>query len=122
MLLRPPAGAGLDVLDQVRQRHRRMQAGQDVNVVFHPVDAVKMAILVLQNTPGVAEQVRTPSRRQYRRTILRGKDNMIINLGEGGHIQRGSDLSAPMTKVREGDAGWTSTRRDFGPVRRRRTT
>jgi hypothetical protein len=62
-----------------------MQTGQDVNMVLDTTNAIKVAILVFQDAPGVAEEILPLVSGQSGRPVLCGKDDVIINLGESGH-------------------------------------
>ena len=46
-LLDPSRGSGLDGFHKVGQRHRGMQAGQNVDLIFDPVDAEQGAVQLL---------------------------------------------------------------------------
>ena len=76
-LFDPFAGAGLDVLDQIRQRDGRMQAGQDVEVVLDAIDPVKMAVTVINDAPDVAEEVLAVVLLQHGRAVFRGKHAVV---------------------------------------------
>ncbi len=57
VLLDPACGTRLDLLDEIGQAHRGMETGQDVKVILHSVDAIKMALAVADDSPDVAEEV-----------------------------------------------------------------
>ena len=62
-----------------------MQGGQDVNVILDAANAVEVAILVFQDAPGVAEEILPLVSGQSGRPILRGENDVVIDLGKGGH-------------------------------------
>ena len=90
VLFDPTTGAGFDVFDQISQRDGRMNLGHDVNVIFHAADAVEVAVFVFQDAPGVAEQVVASVGEQHAFPVLRGEDDVEIDLGERGHGGLGS--------------------------------
>jgi hypothetical protein len=65
---------------EVRQAHRRMKAGEDVDVIFLAVNSIYVALAVLQNTPDVPEKVLATVLPEGGLTVFGGKDNVIINL------------------------------------------
>lgn len=66
----PARGCKLDVLHQICEWNRRVQAGENVHVVFRPADAIEVALVVLNDSPNVPEQVLAPIDPQRRLTIL----------------------------------------------------
>jgi len=76
---------GLDLFDQVSQANGRMQAGEQVKMVLRAVDAVKMAAPVFQDAPDVSEETLALGRHQRRHAVFRRKDDVVVNLGVGGH-------------------------------------
>lgn len=62
-----------------------VQAGQDMNVVFHAADAVEVALLVLGDAPDVAKQIVATGLRQNAFAMLRREDDVVDDLGVGGH-------------------------------------
>jgi len=56
-----------------------------MQMILDPVDPVKMAMALFQNAPDVPEKIRTTVRAQAAFTILRRKDQVVIDLGKGGH-------------------------------------
>ena len=83
------AAAGLDGLDQIREANRRMQRGQDVNMVFNPVETEHMTFVILDDAPDVAEQIFAARFVQHALAIFRREDDVINDLCVGGH----SDLA-----------------------------
>ena len=82
VLFDPTAGAYFDLLHQIRQANRRMQAGQDVNVVFNTVDPVEMTVLIFQYAPDVTKQLFSFVGRQDRDAVLGREDDVVIDLGK----------------------------------------
>jgi len=62
-----------------------MQAAENVNVIVDAVDAVKMAVAVLDDAPDVAEQVFPAVAYEDRRAVLGGKHDVVRDGGVGGH-------------------------------------
>ncbi len=74
-----------DVFDERGKRNRRVEVGDDVEVVFNAVDAVQVAILVFQNAPDVFEQLRTALLLQRAFPALGAEDDLIKDLSVGTH-------------------------------------
>lgn len=85
VLFNPTAGADFDVFYQIGQRNGGMNLGQNMDMIFHAADSVKMAIFIFQNAPGVAEKVITFVGEEHTLPVLRREDDVVINLGERGH-------------------------------------
>jgi hypothetical protein len=86
VLFDPAGRARLNVFNQIGQADGRMQAGENMQVILYPVNAVKVPITVLNNSPDVAEQVRAAVRgEEDRGAVLGGKDNVISDGREGRH-------------------------------------
>jgi hypothetical protein len=62
-----------------------MQAAENVNVILNAVDAVKMAVAVLDDAPDVAEEVFPALLLEDGRSVFRGKHNVVTDGGVGGH-------------------------------------
>ena len=89
LLLDPTARGSLDVLHQISQGDGWMNLRQDVNVILYAADPVEVTVLVFQNAPSVAEEIIAPVCQQHPFAILRREDDVILDLGEGGHVSVG---------------------------------
>lgn len=56
MLLYPHGGGSLYIANQVGQRNRWMQVAEDVDMVLHGVDAVKVAVPLLYNAHDIGKE------------------------------------------------------------------
>ncbi len=81
----PLVRAGLYLSDQVRHGNCWMHTRENMNVVLGAANAIKVAVFVLQNTPGVAEQIFSPFETKCRNTLFCRKNKVIEDLCEGGH-------------------------------------
>jgi hypothetical protein len=70
VLFDPERRAGLDLLHEIRHADRGVQAAKNVNVIFHPIDAVKMTVAVLDDAPHVAEEVISALARENVRAVF----------------------------------------------------
>ena len=84
VLLDPFCAAGLYGLDQIRQRNRRMNRSQNVNVVFHAIQPEQMAIVVFDNPPDVAKQIFAARFIKHTLAVFRRENDVINDLGVGG--------------------------------------
>jgi len=57
VVLDPERRPSLDLFHEIRQADRGVQASEDVEMICHTVDAVKMATAVLDDAPNVAEEL-----------------------------------------------------------------
>ena len=73
----------LYVLEESCQADRGVQASEDVKMIFHTVDAVKMAMTVLHDAPNVAEKVFAAVALENRCPVLGGKHDVVRNGGVG---------------------------------------
>jgi len=80
VILDPMRRASFDVLHKIRQADGGVQAADDVKVVLHTIDTVKVAVAVLDDAPNVAEGVFAAVRPEGRLTVLCGEDDVIANL------------------------------------------
>ena len=93
LLLDPHAGRDLEIFHQTSQRDHWMERGEDVDVILHAADAVEMAVLVLQDAPEVAEQIVAAGSVQNPASVLCREDEMVEDLGVGGHGDGGFNSS-----------------------------
>jgi len=83
ILLDPPRGTGLDLLDEIGQADRGMETGEDVKVVLDPIDAIKMAVAVVDDSPDVSKQVGAAALVENRRAVF-GREHDVIRNGDVG--------------------------------------
>jgi hypothetical protein len=83
VLFDPERRAGLNLLHEIRQADRRMQAAKNVKVIFHSIDTVKMAVSVLDDAPYVAEEVISALARENVRAVFGGKHDVVRDGGAG---------------------------------------
>ena len=62
-----------------------MQAAEDVNMILHAVDAVKMAVAVLNDAPDVAKEVFPAVGLEDGRPVFCREYDVIRDGGVGGH-------------------------------------
>ena len=98
VLLNPFARTDFNLLYEVGKRHRRMKAGQNVDVVLDTINAIQVRFLVLQNAPEVTIQVFTPVGIQARNAVFCREHDVVIDLGVGGHL--GSTPRPSLSRVR----------------------
>lgn len=83
VLLDPVRRPRLDVFDEIRQADRGMKTAQDVQVITSSVDAVKMTLTFLDDSPDVSEQVWATVWMERRRPLLSRKDDVIADRSIG---------------------------------------
>ena len=62
-----------------------MQAGGDVQVIIHTIDAIEVALPIFDNAPNIAEKILAPFHQEHGPSVLRGKYDVIADCGVGGH-------------------------------------
>ena len=81
ILLDPMRGACLDLLDEIGQADRGMEAGKNMQMVLHTVDAIQVAATLPDDAPDVAEKVFPPILRERGCSVLRGKNDVVPDGG-----------------------------------------
>jgi hypothetical protein len=79
VFLNPKRRAGLDVFDEIGQADGGVQAAEDVKMILHAVDTIKMAVPLLDDAPDVAEEVLPAVALEDRRPVSRREDDVIGN-------------------------------------------
>lgn len=84
VLFDPFCAADFHGLDQIRQRNRRVNRSQNVNMVFNAVQPEQMAIMVFYDAPDVTKQILAARFIQNTFAIFRRKNDVINDLRVGG--------------------------------------
>ncbi len=100
ILLDPTRASDFDVLHEVAQSQAWMQAGENMNVIFNTVDAIKMGVLVLDNSPDVFVELRPTVSEKSSFPVLGRKDDVIEDLGVGRRTALAEDSTPPGLTVR----------------------
>ena len=79
----PEHRACLDVLHEIRQADAGRQAAENVKVILHAINAVKMALAVLDDAPKVAEKVFAAVSPENRPPAFGRKDDVVGDNGMG---------------------------------------
>ena len=82
----PFGGGNLDLFDQIRQRDRRVQAGEQMDVIFDAADAVEVAVPLFDDAPDIFVKIIAVFFQQNGLSIFGCEDDVVNNLGVGGHI------------------------------------
>ena len=69
-----------NIFHEICEADSGVETGQNMDVIRHAVNSIKMALPVFQNTPYVAEKVRSPVLFERRPTLFGGEDDVITNL------------------------------------------
>ncbi len=115
-LLHPDAGRYFYVFHKISQRYRWMQIGQDMDMVFHPIDAVEFTFFVFDYTGDVLIQLFTMCFCNCRMTVLGAEDDVIIYLTVATHYAQSTPagLSGLSYFVYHPILGWLGTVNSFG--------
>jgi hypothetical protein len=66
-----------------------MKMGENMDVIFHPIYTIQMAIVVIQYSPNIFEQKISLIFFQAGNSIFGAKDNVIVDLKVGAHDRKG---------------------------------
>ena len=79
LLFNPKRGARFNLLDKVGEADGGMKAGENMQVVIHAVDAIKVTLAISDDPGDVAKEVFTAVLRKGRRSVLRGKNDVVAD-------------------------------------------
>lgn len=73
----PSRGTRFQFAQEIRQRDRRSEAEQHVNVIGHTVDLDRMALLIFYNTGEICEELVFPGRSDKRLAVFCGENEVV---------------------------------------------